>query len=142
MKARIASLEDCAFLAAKNHEFIRDEGHRNTMTIPELEQRMREWLAGGKYRAVIFEDDSMPVAYALYCAEEDSGIYLRHFFVFREHRREGVGRAAIELLFSEVFPRGSRVTVGVLSGNESGRRFWEAVGFRDYSLTLERFSKA
>ena len=34
---------------------IRDEGHRNRMTVPELEQRMRGWIAG-EYRAVVYEE--------------------------------------------------------------------------------------
>lgn len=35
-------------------QLIQDEGHRNRMTVAELEQRMRGWIAG-EYRAVIFE---------------------------------------------------------------------------------------
>jgi GNAT superfamily N-acetyltransferase len=123
-----------------NHQLIRDEGHRNTMTIPELEKRMRDWIAGGHYCAVIFERYSLPVAYALYRTEPDSSIYLRQFFVSLEHRRQGIGRGAIDLLVREVLPPGSRVTIEVLSTNESGRRFWSEAGFEDYSLTLERFS--
>jgi predicted acetyltransferase len=124
-----------------NQQLIRDEGHRNAMTIPELEQRMLDWLASGEYRAVIFERDSLPLAYTLYRTEEDSSIYLRHFFVSRQHRRQGIGRAAVEMLFREVLPPASRVTVAVLSHNETGRRFWSAVGFRDYALTLECFAE-
>jgi hypothetical protein len=31
----------CALLAELNHQLIRDEGHRNRMTVPELKRRMR-----------------------------------------------------------------------------------------------------
>jgi len=138
MKARIASLADCELLAGLNEQLIRDEGHRNTMTIAELLERMRDWLATGEYQAVIFEADSVPLAYALYRTEKDSSIYLRQFFVQREQRRRGIGRAAIGLLLREILPAGCRVTVEVLSNNEAGRRFWSGIGFRDYSVTLER----
>ena len=141
MKARIASLADCELLAGMNQRLIRDEGHRNAMTISELLERMRDWLATGEYQAVIFEDSSVPLAYALYRAGKDTSIYLRQFFVQREHRRRGVGRAAIGLLLSEVLRHESKVIVEVLSNNQAGRAFWSKVGFRDYSVTLERPSR-
>jgi len=53
MTFRGATLGDCPVLAELNHQLIRDEGRRNLMTVPELEQRMRGWLTG-EYRAVIF----------------------------------------------------------------------------------------
>jgi hypothetical protein len=46
---RRATLNDCSLLAELNHQLIRDEGHRNKMTVPELEQRMRGWLTGVIY---------------------------------------------------------------------------------------------
>jgi hypothetical protein len=54
MTFRTATLKDCALLAELNHQLIRDEGHPNRMTMPELEQRMRAWLSD-EYCAVIFE---------------------------------------------------------------------------------------
>jgi hypothetical protein len=42
-----ATQDDCALLAELNHRLILDEGHRNRMTVPELEQRMRGWLSTG-----------------------------------------------------------------------------------------------
>lgn len=41
MNSRRATLADCALLAELNHQLIRDERHRNKMTVPELELRMR-----------------------------------------------------------------------------------------------------
>ena len=93
MTFRPATLEDCGLLAELNHQLIRDEGHRNPRTIPQLEQRMRDWLAGD-YRAVIFEQGGEIVAYALFREEPDE-IYLRHFFVVRHRRRRGIGREAV-----------------------------------------------
>jgi hypothetical protein len=74
MNFRRATSNDCALLAKLNHQLIRDEGHRNEMTVPELEQRMKNWLAS-EYSAVIFEKDEEVVAYALY-REQPEEIYL------------------------------------------------------------------
>jgi GNAT superfamily N-acetyltransferase len=132
---RIATAEDAPLLAGLNRQLIEDEGHRNPMTPPELERRMRDWLQG-EYTAVIFELAGRPAAYALYRAVSE-GIYLRQFFVDRAQRRAGIGRAAIDLLRDEIWPPGTRVTVEVLASNRRGYDFWRAVGFRDYAITLE-----
>ena len=103
MKARMASIADCPLLARINHQLIRDEGHSNAMTVSELEQRMHNWISAGDYHAVLFERGALPVAYALYRLEVNGRVYLRRFFVPPEHRRQGSGRAAVELLFREIF---------------------------------------
>ena len=105
------------------------------MTVPELEQRMKSWLAS-EYAAVIFEDDGAVVAYALY-REQPEEIYLRQLFVVRHRRRQGMGRQAVEILRSQIWPKNKRLTVGVLVRNTAAVAFWRAVGYRDYSLTLE-----
>jgi len=135
MTFRPATLEDCALLAGLNHQLIQDEGHRNRMTASELEQRMKAWL-GGEYRAVIYEDGGEVVAYALF-REMPEEIYLRQLFVVRNRRRQGVGRRAVEILRSHVWPKNKRLTVDVLVTNESAIAFWRAVGYTDYCLTLE-----
>ncbi len=135
MNFRHATLNDCALLAGLNHQLIRDEGHRNQMTIPELEQRLRGWLAS-EYAAVIFEDGGEVVAYALY-REQPEEIYLRHFFVVRHRRREGLGRRVVEILRSGIWPAGKRLTVEVLVQNSAAVAFWRMAGFKDYSLKLE-----
>jgi len=140
MTLREATGSDCSLLAEMNHQLIQDERHRNPMTVAELAERMRGWLASGVYRAFLFEEDSFTLAYALFRTEPDSSIYLRQLFVSREHRRQGVGLQAVELLFREVFPSAPRVTVEVLADNEIGRAFWASVGFRSYSICLERFN--
>ena len=52
---RFAREGDVAVLGELNHQLIRDEGHRNPMTVPELEERMRGWIESSAYRAVILE---------------------------------------------------------------------------------------
>jgi GNAT superfamily N-acetyltransferase len=118
-----------------NGHLIRDEGHRNPMTGPELEARMARWLAGA-YQAVLFEDGGRAVGYALYRRDPDY-VYLRQFFVRAECRRRGIGRGALEWLRENCWGTGSRVRVEVLVENAAGIAFWRATGFRDYALTLE-----
>jgi GNAT superfamily N-acetyltransferase len=132
---RLATPADCPLLAELNHQLIRDEGHRNRMTVPELEARMRGWLTG-EYRAVIFEDRGAVVAYALYREQADE-IYLRQLFVVRHRRRQGIGRQAVALLRRHIWPTNKRLTVEVLTANTGGVAFWRSVGYTDYSLTLE-----
>ncbi len=128
-------MEDSPLLAAMNHQLIRDEGHRNRMTVPELEQRMRGWLTS-EYQAVLFEADGEVVAYALY-RERAEEIYLRQLFVVRHRRSQGLGRSAVQLLRSQIWPKSKRLTVEVLVANARAVAFWRTVGFADYSLALE-----
>ena len=131
---REASDSDLGALAEWNHQLIRDEGHRNSMTVAELEDRMRKWLKS-EYRAIIFSH-AEPVAYALF-KREDSLIYLRQLFVRRDRRRCGIGRAAFAILRREIWPLDVRLTVDVLCRNVAAVAFWRSVGYQDYSLTLE-----
>jgi predicted acetyltransferase len=140
MHFRKATNADIALLARQNQQLIQDEGHRNRMSLPELENRMRSWLHG-EYEAIIFEHDGRPIAYAL-CRTDGDGIYLRQFFVDRQYRRKGFGRQAIKMLLSNILPREKRVTVDILINNQSGQAFWKALGFIDYAITLEMLPEA
>lgn len=133
---RPATPADAALLAEMNAQLIRDEGHRNPMTPAELEQRMAGWLASGEYQAVVFAASGEVAGYALYCFEPEH-VYLRQFFVRREYRRRGVGRAAIEWLRQHAWGDRPRVRLDVLVTNAGGRAFWRAVGFEDYCVTME-----
>lgn len=122
-------------MAELNRQLIRDEGHRNSMTVAQLEERMRGWL-DGDYTAILFEDHSEVVAYALFHEQADE-LYLRHLFVVRHRRRQNIGRRAMQLLLADVWPANKRLTVSVLTSNTAAIAFWRAVGYSDYCLTLE-----
>ncbi|BAS26748.1 GNAT family N-acetyltransferase [Limnochorda pilosa] len=136
MEWRFAVPDDSSVLAELNHQLIQDEGHRNPMTVEELGDRMRGWLASGEYSAVLFFWESKVVAYALYRETKDE-IYLRQFFVVRNRRREGIGRGALMDLFTDIWSLDKRRTVSVLANNAVAISFWKAMGYTDYSLTLE-----
>ncbi len=105
------------------------------MSVAELEQRMRGWVAS-QYGAILFEDYNEVIGYALYREEPDE-IYLRQFFVARHLRRKGIGRQAMDILRSQIWPKNKRLTVEVLAHNTGAIAFWRAVGYKDYSLALE-----
>lgn len=135
MTFRTATLADCPRLAELNHQLIRDEAHRNRMTVPELEQRMRGWLSE-EYRAILYEDGGEVVAYALF-REQAEEIYLRQLFVVRHRRSQGIGRQAVEILRSQIWPKTKRLTVEVLVANKRAISFWRSIGYADYALSLE-----
>lgn len=139
MNYRFGTESDLDLLAEWNRQLIRDEGHRNTMSLPQLRERMKGWLEG-EYKAVIFEIRSGPVAYALY-REGAQEVHLRQLFVKRGCRRQGIGREAASVLQKQVWPPGKRLTVEVLTANVPAVAFWRSVGYSDYCLTLEIMPK-
>lgn len=135
MRYRFATPEDLAALASMNQQLIRDEGHRNAMSLSQLADRMANWLHG-EYRAVVFEERSNLVGYALFKAETEY-VYLRQLFVMAEHRRKGIARAALEWLWTHAWHDAPRLRIDVLVGNLAGRKFWQSVGFHEYGITME-----
>ncbi len=135
MQWREAIENDTKLLAEMNSQLIEDEKHRDPLSLPALQKRMSNWLAG-EYTAILFESDELPVAYALYHYQDDF-LYLRQFFVMREKRRQGIGRQFVNILVEEVFPPDKRLVVTTLSQNPDAIKFWRAVGFSDYCLSLE-----
>jgi predicted GNAT family acetyltransferase len=136
MQWRLATGEDARLLAELNHQLIADEGHRNPMSVAELEQRMRVWLSS-EYQAVLFHEKANILAYALFREDESGRTHLRQFFVARHLRRRGIGRDAFRLLRTEVLPIDRRIVLEVLTANAVARSFWTAHGFRDYATTFE-----
>jgi ribosomal protein S18 acetylase RimI-like enzyme len=139
MDWRFATLDDVDLLARMNRQLVEDERHRNRSR-PDawFEERVRGFLTGA-YRAVLFDLAGDVVAYALYRQhpEHADTIHLRQLFVTRAHRRQGIGREVVRTLQEDIWPRGRRVTVAVLVGNDAARAFYEAVGFGPYAIELE-----
>jgi GNAT superfamily N-acetyltransferase len=141
MRFRFAIPDDAGELAPMNAQLIRDEGHRNSMSVAQLAERMRVWL-GGEYRAVFADGPEGVLGYALYRREPEF-TYLRQLFVRPELRRRGIGREFVGWLCSNVAAPNVPLRVEVLIGNVAAQAFWRSVGFADYCITLERpFSNA
>ena len=135
MQYRFATPEDVALLAPLNQQLIRDEGHRDSMDLAQLAERMSGWLRG-EYQAVLFVESTSPVGYALFRRESDY-VYLRQLFVLAEFRRQGVGRDALRWLWRNAWSGAPRLRIDVLVGNTAGREFWRSVGFHEYCVTME-----
>jgi len=130
---------DLAWLAAMNRALIDDSGARNRMTPEDFAARFRRRAAEG-YRILVFELEDRPVAFASYQPRvTDDGVsytHLAQFHVAGEHRGRGVGRQAFALRRAG-WPAGGRVTLDVLCANAAGRRFWDSLGFRPFSIAME-----
>ena len=135
LKYRFAAQQDIKLLAQMNRQLISDEKHRNKMTLGELEKRMLKFLST-EYTAVIVSSHQNDIGYALYRPEPD-WIYLRQLYVKKEMRRRGIGRALVEWLKNNAWKEAERVRVEVLVGNSEGILFWKALGFDEYSITME-----
>lgn len=130
---RAVSPVDLPMLAEMNQALIRDEGSDNAMGLAELEQRMKGFLAGN-YLGVIILVDGKPAGYCLFRPEEPrnggkAGVYLRQFFIRKEYRQHGLGRAALERVIDECFADAAFVELDVLNCNAVGRAFWARTGF-------------
>jgi GNAT superfamily N-acetyltransferase len=135
LEYRFAMQKDVSLLAEMNQQLIRDEGHRNKMTLLQLQERMSGWLQG-EYTGVIFSKKSEAIGYALY-RKDPEWIYLRQLFVKTEARRKGVGREVISWLKKNAWKEAKIIRVEVLVDNPEGISFWKAVGFKDYCITME-----
>jgi ribosomal protein S18 acetylase RimI-like enzyme len=137
MNFRLALAADAPKLASMNRQLIEDEGHRNPMTIAELEHRMHHWLLTGEYQAAVIEKNgaAAPLGYMLFRRDQDYA-YLRQLFVDRGHRRRGIGTQAIDWLRENIC-RGMRLRIEVLVCNRGALEFYRSIGFTDYFLTME-----
>ncbi|MHC4533611.1 MAG: GNAT family N-acetyltransferase [Planctomycetota bacterium] len=135
LKFRFAAESDVPWLAKMNLQLIQDEGHRNKMTLSELEQRMSGFLQK-EYDAVIASLGQTDIGYALY-RQDPEWLYIRQIFVIEEMRLKGFGRRFIEWLKNNPWKKCKRIRTDVLVDNIAGINFWKAVGFKEYCVTLE-----
>lgn len=135
LKFRFATESGVPWLAKMNQELILDEGHRNKMTLPELEQRMLDFLQK-EYDAVIASLGQNDIGYALY-KQDPEWLYLRQIFIIKSMRRKGIGRKFIEWLRNNPWKECKRIRTDVLVDNVAGIDFWKAVGFKEYCVTME-----
>ena len=135
LKFRFATECDVSWLARMNQQLIKDEGHRNKMTLAELEQRMSDFLQT-EYEAIIACLNQTDIGYALY-RQDPEWLYLRQIFVIEKMRRKGIGRRFIEWLKDNPWKKCKRIRTDVLVDNIGGIDFWKVVGFKEYCITLE-----
>ena len=133
------TIEDAAELAILNRMLIEDEQADNSMTLPQLEQRMSDFLSSD-YNAFFFESDGERVGYALVNTSAKP-LYLRQFFICREYRRLGYGKKSFYALLDILCTNG--IDIDVYAWNQRGIAFWKSLGFseRCYNMRFEGSSK-
>ena len=136
MNILVCKSNDVAELAQLNRMLIEDEKAANTMTLPQLEQRMAEFLTSD-YQAFFFEADGKHVGYALVHLTSDPP-YLRQFFISREYRRLGYGKSAFFALLDHLQIR--EIDIDVYAWNDRGIAFWKSLGFSERCYNM-RFKK-
>ena len=139
---RFATESDIPLLARMHQMSVEDETgvdpslrEADTDGLCKAKKEIRRLLEKGS-QAVVFSVDSAEAGYAMYQTEPE-GIFLRHFFVARDRRRQGIGRAAMRRLIEEVWRNPPRIRLGVLVENEAGHGFWKSVGFSDWVIDMK-----
>jgi len=131
-KINQASLDDLDVLALMNKQLIEDEQHDNPMDVEALKIRMKEFLLG-EYRAYLFKQEEVIKGYALVNYVRKPA-YLRQFFLCRDSRGSGLGKACFQLLLKEL--KVEQLDVEVMYWNETGYKFWKSLGFEERSVYL------
>ncbi len=134
----LSDATDAQVLAAMNIQLSEDEGGHPIGPLSVYVERMRDWLVDGRYQAAIAHWGDDVLAYVLWRDDHDYGdIYVRQFFVSREHRGAGLGRALFELAVRQFWP-GRPLRLDVYDSNPRGQAFWEKTGFAPYSRLMRR----
>jgi RimJ/RimL family protein N-acetyltransferase len=137
---RPATLMDLPLLVQMNQHLIQDEGSSNPMNTEQLESRMRRWF--NHWQIELFTLGTIIVGYTIYRLKKNESdgketIYIRHYYIERDYRRQGFGKEGLQLLKKERFSNHTQIYLEVLWHNQRGRDFWNSLGFSPYSVTMK-----
>lgn len=132
IQIRVCSEEDLDLLAILNKQLIEDEQHDNKMNVEQLRERMKGFI-NTDYEAYLFEKGPKTIGYAL-VNHTKKPLYLRHFFICRDVRRQGYGRTIFHKLLELL--KVDTIDIEVMSWNERGIGFWRSLGFKDRSIYM------
>ena len=127
-----ASDKDCVELAFFNKQLNDDGGCNNDMSVQELEKRMHKFLISG-YKAIIFESDGVHIGYTLIEISR-TPVFIRHFFIIGEYRRQGYGTAAFKKIIC--YLNADELELSVLVSNNIGYKFWQNCGLMPYEVLM------
>lgn len=120
VEVRPAALDSEALLGAMLPEYLRELG----VGVGDYPYLALYWVEQGRYPYLILADGEI-AGFALVRELEGPGsVEMAEFYVRREHRREGVGRAAAHALFAR---HPGDWALSVLSANHRALAFWLAV---------------
>ena len=107
-------------------------------SLDDYVERMRSWLEQGRYQAALAASDGETVAYVVWREDPDyDDVFVRQFFVVREHGGHGLGHQLFEEAAAEFWP-GRLLRLDVNDSNPGGGRFWESLGFAPFSRLMRR----
>ncbi len=127
--------QDLSLLAEMNLALIVDDGHRNSMDIGQLKERMKIWLKSD-YQAHLILNDNIVIGYCLW-REYREYTYIRQLFINADFRRQGFAKNALLWLKNTVWDKALPLRMEVLTDNHNAINFWRAIGFKDYCITME-----
>lgn len=136
LSIRICNDQDLDLLAELNQQLIDDEEYDKKFTLEELKERMSSFIKTD-YQAYLFEKGEKTIGYAL-VNHKSEPLYVRHFFICREVRRQGYGTLAFNSLLSML--KVKTLNLEVMFWNERGIQFWQSLGFKERCIYM-RFDK-
>ena len=140
---RGADERDLDRLATMNARLVIDQGSV-PWPLAQFRDRFAQWLKDGEWSVDVFLRDGRTVGYAAYQTQGDhyepsqDVLFVRHFYIDRGCRGQGVGTAAFGVLAQTRFPEGLQVALEVVSTNPDGQRFWERMRFTPYFTSMKR----
>ncbi|MFN2152131.1 MAG: GNAT family N-acetyltransferase [Anaerolineales bacterium] len=135
MKIVPATLEDVEILAQLNKRLIEDERYPNPMDVAQLAERMTGWLQA-EYQGYLVIINENIAAYCLY-RDDDKYYYLRHLYVDRGFRRQGIATQLLDWMYAHIWTD-KRVRLDVLIHNKTAIAFYQKYGFEIRVLSMEK----
>lgn len=133
MQLQKCSIQDAGKLALFNKQLIEDEKSDNPMDLIDLERRMKEFLET-EYDAYFFIENSQIIGYALLRVTSNP-VYLRQFFIDRDHRKRHYGTQAFHMLLEYLGIK--EIDLDVLPWNKRGLAFWKQCGFSETCIAMK-----
>jgi putative acetyltransferase len=127
MHIKLAIIEDLQLLSHLYEELREDEQADNVMTQREIETQMKGFLQGNTYQIYLLEDNGASLGYAMVDMTRNP-YYLRHLFIRRDKRNQGLGKRLIFMLLDLLAING--IDIEVLVWNEKAIKFYQAMGFK------------
>lgn len=135
MKISPIELTDVETLAILNKRLIVDEGFPNPMTVEQLAERMSGWLQA-EYHGYLGKVGHYIAAYCLY-RDDGGNYYLRHLYVDRDFRRQGLATQLLNWMFKNIWVD-KKVRLDVLIHNQNAIAFYQKYGFETRVLRMEK----
>ena len=143
IELRAAAPDDLSLLAQMNDRLVEDQGSENPFSVSDLEDRFKTWLESEEWQIDVIKESDSIVGYAVYqqrsdyYVEDQTVVYLRQFYIERQHRGRGLGTRAYPQLVADRFPEGLEVSLDVVSTNPRGQSFWSKFGFDAYFTEMK-----